>query len=86
MKSVTDFHEERAPQIMEQSREAKKSYSSPTLTPMTEEQATQFVAQRALLTAEAAVDFLQSLRLQSEANPKKQSAHGHSSGNHGRFA
>lgn len=71
---------------MEQSRDAKKPYSSPTLTPMTEEQATRFVAQRAMLTKEAAVNFLQSLRLQFEAKSKKHSAYGNSNGNRGRLA
>lgn len=61
---------------MEQTPEWKRPYSSPTLTRMTLEQATEFVAQRASLTG-AAANCLQSLRLQSDAKRKSRSAHNH---------
>ena len=71
---------------MEQTRASKRPYSSPTLTRLTKEQATQFVAQRTSQTEDAAANFLESLRLRSEANPKKHSAHDNSNGNRSRLA
>ncbi len=71
---------------MEQTRASKKPYSCPTLTPLTKEQATQFVAQRTSLAEGAAASFLESIHLVSEANPKKHAAHDNSNGNRSRLA
>jgi len=49
--------------------ESKRKYSSPALTPMTMEQATQFVARHGSSTEEA-LNSLKLLRLQAEGHQK----------------
>lgn len=64
----------------------KKTYSSPSLTELTPDQAVGFVRERTSLSDQEAADLLESLRREREEKQKKQPSQNKSKANHMRSA